>query len=76
MHYPTPLGPYPIGDAKAHSASIQKCLDKKPQLLLEGHGLSAYSEASVQAAPAAHAGAAEGHPAIGSSRCSGAWCAR
>jgi glyoxylase-like metal-dependent hydrolase (beta-lactamase superfamily II) len=46
MHYPTPLGPYPIGDAKAHSASIQKCLDKKPQLLLEGHGLSAYSEAS------------------------------
>ncbi len=46
MHYPTPLGPYPIGDAKAHSESIQKCLDLNPQLLLEGHGLSAYSEAS------------------------------
>ena len=46
LHYPTPLGPFPIGDAKAHSASIQRCLDLKPQLLLEGHGLSAYSEAS------------------------------
>jgi hypothetical protein len=46
MHYPTPLGPWPIGDAKAHSQSIQRCLDLKPQLLLEGHGLSSYSEAS------------------------------
>lgn len=46
LHYPTPLGPYPIGDAKAHSESIQRCLDLKPQLLLEGHGLSAYSEDS------------------------------
>ncbi len=46
LHYPTPLGPYPIGDAKAHWNSIQKCLDIKPQLRLEGHGLSAYSEAS------------------------------
>lgn len=46
LHYPTPLGPYPIGDAKAHWNSIQKCLKIKPQLLLEGHGLSAYSEAS------------------------------
>ncbi len=46
LHYPTPLGPYPIGDAKAHWQSIQRCLEIKPQLLLEGHGLSAYSEAS------------------------------
>ncbi len=46
MHYPTPLGPYPIGNAKHHSESMQKCLDLKPQLLLEGHGLSAYSEES------------------------------
>jgi len=46
LHYPTPLGPFPIGDAKAHSSSIQRCLDLKPQLILEGHGLSAYSEAS------------------------------
>ncbi len=46
LHYPTPLGPFPIGDAKAHSGSIQKCLELKPQLLLEGHGLSAYSEDS------------------------------
>jgi glyoxylase-like metal-dependent hydrolase (beta-lactamase superfamily II) len=46
LHYPTPLGPYPIGDAKAHSNSIQRCIDLKPQLLLEGHGLSAYSQDS------------------------------
>jgi hypothetical protein len=48
MHYPTPLGPYPIGDAKAHSRSIQRCLQFEPQLLLEGHGLSAYSQPSSQ----------------------------
>jgi glyoxylase-like metal-dependent hydrolase (beta-lactamase superfamily II) len=46
MHYPTPLGPYPIGDAKAHSHSIQRCLDLAPELLLEGHGLSSYSGSS------------------------------
>ncbi|MBX6322208.1 MAG: MBL fold metallo-hydrolase [Rhodospirillaceae bacterium] len=46
LHYPTPLGPHPIGDAKAHWRSIQRCLDLKPTLLLEGHGLSSYSEAS------------------------------
>ena len=46
MHYPTPLGPYPIGDAKAHARSIERCLQLKPELLLEGHGLSAYSAAS------------------------------
>lgn len=43
LHYPTPLGPYPIGDAKAHWGSIQRCLSYQPQMLLEGHGLSAYS---------------------------------
>jgi hydroxyacylglutathione hydrolase len=43
MHYPTPLGPYPIGNAKAHWSSIQRCLEFEPQMLLEGHGLSAYS---------------------------------
>jgi glyoxylase-like metal-dependent hydrolase (beta-lactamase superfamily II) len=43
MHYPTPLGPAPIGDAKAHWNSIQRCLDLNPTMLLEGHGLSAYS---------------------------------
>ena len=46
MHYPTPLGPFPIGDAKAHSASIQRCLSLSPTMLLEGHGLSAYSPES------------------------------
>jgi glyoxylase-like metal-dependent hydrolase (beta-lactamase superfamily II) len=47
-NHPTPLGPSPIGDAKAHWNSIQRCLAIKPQLLLEGHGLSAYSEASSE----------------------------
>jgi glyoxylase-like metal-dependent hydrolase (beta-lactamase superfamily II) len=46
MHYPTPLGPYPIGNAKAHWNSIQRCLKFEAQMLLEGHGLSAYSESS------------------------------
>ncbi len=46
LHYPTPLGPYPIGDAKAHSASIERCLEIAPQALFEGHGLSAYSQPS------------------------------
>ncbi|MGF1609156.1 MAG: MBL fold metallo-hydrolase [Kiloniellales bacterium] len=43
LHYPTPLGPYPIGDAKAHWHSIQRCLSYQPQMLLEGHGMSVYS---------------------------------
>jgi hydroxyacylglutathione hydrolase len=43
MHFPTPLGPYPIGDAKGHRRSIERCIEMKPQLILEGHGLSAYS---------------------------------
>src|SRR5580658_9140645 len=46
MHYPTPLGPFPIGDAKAHWTSIQRCLSIAPTMLLEGHGLSAYSPQS------------------------------
>lgn len=46
LHYPTPLGPYPIGDAKAHRKSLQRCVEIAPQLLLEGHGLSAYSPES------------------------------
>jgi glyoxylase-like metal-dependent hydrolase (beta-lactamase superfamily II) len=46
MHYPTPLGPFPIGNAKDHSHSIQRCIDYAPDLLLEGHGLSAYSQDS------------------------------
>jgi hydroxyacylglutathione hydrolase len=46
LHYPTPLGPSPIGDAKAHSRSIERCMEVKPKMLLEGHGMSAFSEAS------------------------------
>ena len=48
LHYPSPLGPYPIGNAKAHSRSIQRALDLEPSLLLEGHGLSAYSTESAK----------------------------
>ncbi len=48
LHYPTPLGPYPIGNAAHHAASIQRCLDLEPELLLEGHGLSAYSRDSAR----------------------------
>ena len=46
MHYPTPLGPYPIGDAQAHSDPFNAAWSSKPELLLEGHGLSAYSRMS------------------------------
>ena len=46
LHFPTPLGPYPIGDAKGHRHSIERCIEIKPQLILEGHGLSAYSPES------------------------------
>lgn len=46
MHFPTPLGPYPIGNAKAHRQSIERCIAIAPQLILEGHGLSAYSAES------------------------------
>ena len=75
MHYPTPLGPYPIGDAKAHSASIQRASTFKPQLLLEGHGLSAYSEAHPGGA-CCTCRSSRRTPAIGSSWCSGAACGR
>lgn len=47
LHYPSPLGPYPIGNARAHTDTIQRCIDLKPQMLLEGHGLCAFSEASA-----------------------------
>jgi hydroxyacylglutathione hydrolase len=46
LHYPTPLGPFPVGDAKAHWTSIQRCLALAPTMLFEGHGLSAYTPAS------------------------------
>jgi glyoxylase-like metal-dependent hydrolase (beta-lactamase superfamily II) len=47
LHYPTPLGPYPFGDAAAHRRSIERCIALAPQAILEGHGLSAYSAASA-----------------------------
>ena len=47
MHYPTPLGPYPIGDAKAHSRSIQRCLAfRSLSCYSRDTDLSAYSRAS------------------------------
>jgi glyoxylase-like metal-dependent hydrolase (beta-lactamase superfamily II) len=46
LHYPTPLGPYPIGDAKGHWNAIQRCKALEPTLFLEGHGLGAYDKAA------------------------------
>lgn len=46
LHYPTPLGPHPVGDAKAHWNAIQRCKALEPTLFLEGHGLGAYDKAA------------------------------
>lgn len=46
LHYPTPLGPYPVGDAKGHWNAIQRCKALEPTLFLEGHGLGAYDKAA------------------------------
>jgi glyoxylase-like metal-dependent hydrolase (beta-lactamase superfamily II) len=46
LHFPTPLGPYPVGDAKGHWNAIQRCKALEPTLFLEGHGLGAYDKAA------------------------------
>lgn len=49
LHYPSPLGPYPLGNAETHWNSIQRCKALEPTLFLEGHGLGAYDkEASMR----------------------------
>ncbi len=44
LHFPSPLGPYPIGNAETHWNSIQRCKQIEPTLFLEGHGLGAYTK--------------------------------
>ena len=44
LHYPSPLGPYPVGNAESHWNSIQRCKALEPTLFLEGHGLGAYDK--------------------------------
>lgn len=44
LHFPSPLGPYPVGNAETHWNSIQRCKRLEPELFLEGHGLGAYTK--------------------------------
>lgn len=44
LHFPSPLGPYPVGNAETHWRSIQRCKALEPTLFLEGHGLGAYTK--------------------------------
>lgn len=44
LHFPSPLGPYPVGNAESHWKSIQRCKALEPTLFLEGHGLGAYDK--------------------------------
>lgn len=48
MVYPAPISPFPFGNAADNAASIQRCLDFKPEYLFEGHGLSAYTRESSE----------------------------
>lgn len=47
-NFPSPLGPYPIGDADKHRASIQRAAALKPAYFWEGHSFGTYSEQSTQ----------------------------
>jgi glyoxylase-like metal-dependent hydrolase (beta-lactamase superfamily II) len=42
VHYPSPLSPFPIGNASDHIATLEKCLALEPEYLWEGHYLGAY----------------------------------
>lgn len=48
MHYPSPLSPYPIGNAADHIATLEKCLAFGAEFLWEGHGLGAYDAPAVK----------------------------
>ncbi len=47
-HFPSPLVPYPIGNAQDHIDTIEKCKALKPHYLWEGHYLSVYDPPAVQ----------------------------
>lgn len=48
VHYPSPLSPFPIGNAADHIATIEKCLGFGAQYLWEGHYLGAYDAPAVK----------------------------
>jgi glyoxylase-like metal-dependent hydrolase (beta-lactamase superfamily II) len=48
IHFPSPLVPYPIGNASDHIATLEKCKALEPHYLWEGHYLSVYDPAAVQ----------------------------
>jgi glyoxylase-like metal-dependent hydrolase (beta-lactamase superfamily II) len=48
VHYPSPLSPYPIGNAADHIATLEKCLALEAEFLWEGHYLGAYDAPAVR----------------------------
>ena len=48
LHYPTPLSPYPIGNAADHIDTLERCLAYEAEYLWEGHGLGAYDAPAVK----------------------------
>lgn len=47
-HFPTPLSPFPTGDAEDHINSIQRAIQLNAGYLWEGHALGAYEPAAVR----------------------------
>lgn len=48
VHYPSPLSPFPIGNAEDHIATLEKCLSLGAEYLWEGHYLGAYDAGAVR----------------------------
>ncbi|MDO8184754.1 MBL fold metallo-hydrolase [Conexibacter sp. JD483] len=48
VHYPSPLSPYPIGNAADQIATLEKCLAFGAEYLWEGHYLGAYDAPAVK----------------------------
>ena len=47
-HFPSPLVPYPIGNAQSHIDTLEKCKALAPDFMWEGHYLSTYDAPAVQ----------------------------
>jgi glyoxylase-like metal-dependent hydrolase (beta-lactamase superfamily II) len=48
IHFPSPLVPFPVGNAQAHIDTLQKCKRLEPHYMWEGHYLSTYDPPAVQ----------------------------
>lgn len=48
VHHPSPLSPYPIGNATDHIATIERCIAFEAEYLWEGHYLGAYDAPAVR----------------------------